>query len=192
MAREQAIVAMSTDIMTPEGSSGLHAPKPAPRFSGAGLVDAAAGLFALALVVTVLLQVAGRLSGSPVAWSEELTRAWFLWMVYLGLASSMRSADTARVTLLIEAVPALRRVALPIYLVASLGFFALMAWTGFGMARQQFAMNESIATLGWPSWMIGAVMPLSAVLAAAGTIASLKDHRGTIAVAQTDRSGGRQ
>lgn len=160
-----------------------------PRRWAATLVDGAAGLFALALVLVVLMQVAGRLNGTPVPWSEELTRAMFLWMVFLGLSSSMRSADAARVTLLVEKVAVLRRLALPIYLLACLGFFALMAWTGFAMVRQQFLMNESIATLGWPSWVIGAVMPLSAVIAAAGTVASLKDHREQIAVAHA--AGGR-
>jgi TRAP-type C4-dicarboxylate transport system permease small subunit len=121
--------------------------------------------------------------GTPVAWSEELTRACFLWMVFLGLASSMRSADAARVTVLLQAAPLLRRIALPVYVAACLGFFALMAWAGLAMVRQQFVMNESIATLGCPSWVIGAVMPLSALLAAVGTLASLKDHRAAIAAA---------
>jgi hypothetical protein len=52
-------------------------------------------------------------------------------------------------------------------------------------------MNESIATLGWPSWVIGMVMPLSALIAAAGTLASLKDHRASIAVANPTSTGVR-
>jgi C4-dicarboxylate transporter, DctQ subunit len=158
---------------------------------GARLVDGAAGLFAFALVLVVLLQVVGRLKGTPVSWSEELTRALFLWMVFLGLASSMRSADAARVTVLLEMVPALRRIALPVYVLSCLGFFALMAWTGYGMVRQQFAMNETMATLSLPSWVIGAVMPLSALLAAAGTLASLKEHRASIAVLPARSTGER-
>ena len=190
MAREQLAGAV-VGTMIPGDLPEVHSSRPAPQPWGAGLVEAAAGLFALALVVTVLVQVVGRLKGTPVPWSEELTRACFLWMVFLGLASSMRSADAARVTVLLEAVPALRRIALPVYVAACLGFFALMAWAGLAVVRQQFAMNESIATLGWPSWVIGAIMPLSAVLAAAGTLASLRDHRGTIALAQPDACGGR-
>lgn len=163
----------------------------ARRNRGARLVDGAAGLFVFALVLVVLVQVVGRLKGAPVPWSEELTRALFLWMVFLGLASSMRSADAARVTVLLEMVPVLRRLALPVYLLACLGFFAVMGWTGYGMVRQQFLMNESIATLGWPSWVIGMVMPLSALLAAAGTLASLKDHRPSIALQRATPTGAR-
>jgi C4-dicarboxylate transporter, DctQ subunit len=180
---------MSSETFIPGSLPVLPIAAAAPRRWAASLVDGAAGLFAFALVLVVLMQVAGRLNGTPVPWSEELTRAMFLWMVFLGLSSSMRSADAARVTVLLEKVPALRRLAMPVYLLSCLGFFALMAWTGLAMVRQQFLMNESIATLGCPSWLIGAVMPLSALIAAAGTLASLKDHRAQIAVAHA--AGGR-
>ncbi len=145
-------------------------------------IDVAAGLAGATMVVVVLVQVVGRLADAPVPWSEELTRALFIWMVFIGMASSMRAADAARVTVLLMYVPSLRRVALPIYVVGCLGFFALMGWTGFSMVRQQLMMGETIATLAVPSWVIGIVMPISAVIAAWGTIASLRDHRATIAV----------
>jgi TRAP-type C4-dicarboxylate transport system permease small subunit len=57
-----------------------------------------------------------------------------------------------------------------------------MAWMGTRMVNQQFAMNESIATLGWPSWVIGLVMPVSAVIAILCTLASVRDHRAAIAL----------
>lgn len=147
------------------------------------LVDGAAGLAAAAIVVVVLIQVVSRLAKAPVSWSEELTRALFIWMVFLGMASSMRSADAARITILLERVRWLRRLALPIYVAGCLAFFALMFWTGLGMVRQQLMMNETIATLAWPSWVIGAVMPVSAVVAAIGTLGSLRDRRDAVAVA---------
>lgn len=144
------------------------------------LIDAAAGLAAAAIVVVVLIQVVGRIAHAPVSWSEELTRALFIWMVFLGMASSMRSADAARITMLMERVRWLRPLALPLYLAGCLAFFALMCWTGIGLVRTQFVMNESIATLGWPSWVVGVVMPVSAVIAAVATIGSLRDHRDVI------------
>jgi TRAP-type C4-dicarboxylate transport system permease small subunit len=104
-------------------------------------------------------------------------------MVFMGLAASMRRADVARVTVFMQALPRpLRRLALPIYLGCSIGFFVLMAWMGGRMVRQQLAMNESIATLGWPSWVIGLVIPVSAVIAILCTLASVRDHRAAIAL----------
>jgi TRAP-type C4-dicarboxylate transport system permease small subunit len=145
-------------------------------------IDIAAGLAGATMVVVVLLQVVGRLADAPVPWSEELTRALFIWMVFIGMASSMRAADAARVTVLLLYVPSLRRLALPFYVAGCLGFFVLMGWTGFSMVRQQFMMGETIATLSVPSWAIGIVMPISAVIAAWGTLASLRDHRASVAV----------
>ncbi len=134
------------------------------------------------IVLVVLVQIAGRLGGRPFPWTEELTRALFIWMIFIGMAASMRRADAARVTVVLQwlARP-LRRIAVPIYMAACLGFFALMAWTGIGMVRQQFAMNETIATLGWPGWVIGSVIPVSALVAVACTLASLRDSRHIIA-----------
>jgi TRAP-type C4-dicarboxylate transport system permease small subunit len=147
------------------------------------LTDGLCGLAAACTVFVVLVQVASRLLGAPVSWSEELTRALFIWMIFIGMASSMRHAEAARVTIFLEKLPApLRRLALPVYLAASIGFFALMGWTGLSMVRQQLAMNETIATLGWPSWVIGAVMPLSALLAILATVESLRRHHATLAL----------
>lgn len=146
------------------------------------LIDAAAGLAAAAIVIVVLIQVVSRLSNAPVPWSEELTRGLFIWMVFIGMASSIRAADAARITLLLERVRWLRRLALPIYVAGCLVFFAVMFWAGLGMVRQQMMMNEMIATLGWPSYVIGAVMPVSALVAAVGVLGSLRDKRRVIAV----------
>ena len=170
------------DASTAAGS-GAGQPAPVPEDGWASrALDIAGGLFAAAIVVVVLTQVVSRLRNVPVAWSEEMTRALFLWMIFIGVASSMRHADAARVTVLMGASAFLRRLALPVYLAGCLTFFVLMAWTGVAMVRQQVMMNETIATLAIPSWFIGIVMPLSALIAIIGTLASLRDHRGAIAL----------
>ncbi len=134
------------------------------------------------IVLVVLLQIAGRLGGRPFPWTEELTRALFIWMVFIGMAASMRRADAARVTVVLQWLKRpIRRLALPVYAVACIGFFSLMGWTGIGMVRQQVMMNETIATLGWPSWVIGAVIPVSALVAIVCTLASLRDSGAVIA-----------
>ena len=127
------------------------------------MTDGLCGLAVLGVVLVVLAQVVSRLLGYPVKFSEELTRAFFIWMVFIGIAAGMRHADAARVTIFMEKAPGfIRRMALPIYFLFSLGFFFLMGWMGWRMVSQQLMMNEMISTLGWPSWVIGVVMPLSA------------------------------
>jgi C4-dicarboxylate transporter DctQ subunit len=144
--------------------------------------DGVCGIAVAAILVVVLIQVTGRLLGSPFSWTEELTRACFIWMVFTGIAASIRHADAARVTVLLQYFPGfVKRSAVFIYTASCLTFFLLTVWTGWYMVRQQVIMNEQIATLGWPSWVIGMVVPLSAMLCIAGLWQSLLTRRAAIA-----------
>ena len=131
----------------------------------------------------MLLQVASRLLGAPVPWTEEATRYLFVWMIFLGLAAGFRTVETARVTVFIALVPGssagsrCRSTSC-----SSVLFFALMAWTGYHLVRLQFMMNETAATLAIPMWVIGMVMPLSAILAILGIVESLRTRRDLIAL----------
>lgn len=146
--------------------------------------DGVCGIAVAAIVLVVLIQVAGRLLGTPFSWTEELTRACFIWMVFSGIAASIRHADAARVTVLLQYFPRfIRRQALFIYAACSLSFFSLTIWTGWYMVRQQIIMNEQIATLGWPSWVVGMVVPASAVLSVLGLWQSLQTRSSIISVA---------
>ncbi len=179
---------MAALFATEQPGVASEAGSPAPSLGVfAKAIDRVSIVATAGIVVVVLAQIVGRLTDRPFAWTEELTRACFIWMVFIGMAAGMRQADAARVTVLMDAMPrALRRLALPIYLLFSLGFFALMAWTGAGMVQQQVRMNESIATLGWPSWVIGMVVPVSAVVAIVCTLTSLREHRAAIALERVE------
>ena len=145
------------------------------------LTDGICGLSVAAIVVGVLIQVVGRLMDAPFSWTEELTRACFIWMVFAGVAASIRHADAARVTVLLNYFPkAVRESALPIYVLCNLVFSTLCIWTGFYLVRQQVVMNEQIATLGIPSWTVGMILPISAILSIFSLFQSLKIHQNII------------
>jgi C4-dicarboxylate transporter, DctQ subunit len=147
------------------------------------LTDVTAGIAAFGILVVVLLQVASRLLGAPVPWTEEATRYLFVWMIFLGLAAGFRTVEAARVTVFIALVPRFfGQLAVPIYVGSSVLFFALMGWTGFHLVRLQLIMNETAATLAIPMWMIGMVMPVSAVLAVLAIVDSLRTRRDLIAL----------
>ncbi|NGN42896.1 TRAP transporter small permease [Mesorhizobium sp. CGMCC 1.15528] len=147
------------------------------------LTDVAAGIAVFGVLVVVLLQVSSRLLGVPVSWTEEATRYLFVWMIFLGLSAGFRTVETARVTVFIGAVPGLfRRLAVPIYVVSSVLFFILTGWTGITLVKQQLMMNETAATLAIPMWIIGIIMPVSAVLAILAIIESLRTRRDLIAL----------
>lgn len=146
-----------------------------------GATDFVAGIAVFGVLLVVLLQVSSRLLGFPVSWTEEATRYLFVWMIFLGLAAGFRTVETARVTVLIAMMPnMIRRLSLPIYVVSSVVFFALMGWTGYFLVQQQLMMNETAATLAVPMWLIGTIMPLSSILAVLAIIESLRTRRDLI------------
>lgn len=147
------------------------------------LTDVAAGIAIFGVFIVVLLQVSSRLLGLPVSWTEEAIRYLFVWMIFLGLSAGFRTVETARVTVFIAAMPGVfRRLAVPIYVVSSVLFFILMGWTGISLVKQQLMMNETAATLAVPMWIIGIIMPVSAVLALLAIIESLRTRRDLIAL----------
>lgn len=149
------------------------------------IADCAAGLAAFGVLVVVLIQVASRTLGVPVSWTEEATRYLFVWMIFLGLSAGFRTVETARVTIFLAYLPSLfRRLAVPIYVGASVLFFLLMGWTGMSLVRQQLMMNETAATLAIPMWLIGVVMPASSVIAILAIVESLRTRRDLIEVGE--------
>lgn len=154
------------------------------------VADWGAGLAAGLILIVVLIQVGGRLTGRPLPWTEEATRVVFIWMVFLGLAASIRTADAARVTIFLHALPRRLRhgVALVSYVACCLVFFGVMGWTGYGMVRQQLMMGETIATLAVPMWVVGLIMPICALVALLGLKASLDSRRTIIDTRIEDRA----
>jgi C4-dicarboxylate transporter, DctQ subunit len=159
-----------------------HQPSPFGKFVKVA-ADFAAGAAAAGILLVVLMQIVSRLIGMPVSWSEEATRFLFVWMVFLGLAAGFRTVESARVVVFIAAIPGLfRRLAVPIYVISSVLFFAIMGWTGLSLVQQQIMMNEAAATLAIPMWVIGLIMPISAVLAILAILESLRTSRNLIAL----------
>lgn len=145
------------------------------------VADVGSGIAVFMVIVIVLTQVVGRLLGMPFSWTEEATRVFFMWMVFLGMGASMRTADTARVTVFLNWLPQFCvPLFMPIYILSCITFFALMGWTGVGMVRQQMMMNETFATLAVPTWIVGLMMPVSAVIGILAVISSVKNYRDVI------------
>ncbi|HSI41310.1 MAG TPA: TRAP transporter small permease [Xanthobacteraceae bacterium] len=147
------------------------------------VADYAAGLACGGILIVVLMQVTSRLIGHPLPWTEEAVRFLFIWMVFLGLAAGFRTVESARVVVFLAMLPSLsRRIAVPIYVFFSVGFFLLVGWTGITLVEQQIMMNEEAATLPLPMWVVGLVMPVSSAIAILAIIDSLRHRRELIAM----------
>lgn len=136
--------------------------------------DYAAGAGTVAMLISVLIQIVSRLSGRPVAWTEEGTRFLFIWIIFLGIAIGFRKAESARVTFFIDHMPRpVRRLAPYIYAIFTIGFFTLMLVKGAGLALQQYRTNEMGSALMIPMWTVGICVPVSGMLGILGVIEQL-------------------
>lgn len=117
------------------------------------------------LFVTVMVQIGGRIIGAPAPWTEEGTRYMFLWMMFIALSYGFRYQESARVVVFIDLLPKyMKKFTGCLYLAASLGFFAFIAYYGVVLVRQQIQMNEMGAAILIPMSLIGLTVPVSGVL----------------------------
>lgn len=123
------------------------------------------------LFFTVIVQIIGRILGTPAPWTEEGTRYLFLWMMFIALSYGFKFAESARVSLFINLFPSImKKVFGLIYLIATIGFFAFIAYYGAELVNQQLSMNEMGAAILIPMAYIGICVPISGVLGVISTL----------------------
>ena len=141
------------------------------------IADFMATLSTLAIFIIVMIQVIGRVSGNPAPWTEEATRVFFIGMIYMGIGIGFRRAESARVTVFLDWFPApMRKLSRWLYVISTIGFFVFMFLTGIQLVVQQYTMNEMGAAFMIPMWLVGAFVPVSAVLGILGVVESLVLH----------------
>lgn len=141
-------------------------PTPGKRSFLWRLVDYILLLCVAGLMVTVTLQVISRLMGQSLPWTEETTRYLFIWTAFLGLAAGFRSAEHARIGIVINLLPpVLKRLCLHLYVVAGLVFFSVVGYKGFQLVMRQFHNGETSPALGIGMYLVTLPVVLSAVLA---------------------------
>ncbi|BCV25951.1 ABC transporter permease [Gelria sp. Kuro-4] len=136
--------------------------------------DYLAGIGVGAVIVTVAIQILGRWVGRPAPWTEEATRFLFVWLVFLGIGSGFRQAESARVTVFLNYLPAsLQRLVPWIYILSTVGFFVFMFITGAQLVSQQVRMRELGSALMIPMWLVGICVPVSALMGLLGVVESV-------------------
>jgi TRAP-type C4-dicarboxylate transport system permease small subunit len=130
------------------------------------------GIFvALAIFITILIQITGRLIRNPAPWTEEATRFLFIWMIFLGIGMGFRRCESTRITIFLDYMPSvIRRFSKWIYILSSIGFFVFMIIYGANLAQQQFKMNEIGSAFMIPMWLVGISVPVSGVIGILGVI----------------------
>lgn len=140
------------------------------------------------MIVTILLQIIGRVIGHPFAWTEETSRYLFLWMMFIALAAGFNQAESSRVTLLLTVGPKwLKKFSEILYAVIVVAFFGFMIIYGIEVVKQQIMMNEMGTALQIPMYVIGVCVPISGVLGILGVIQSFMEYHGNIAIPEKER-----
>lgn len=87
----------------------------------------ASALLMLALTFVILYAVVARyfFNAAP-SWSEEVPRVLFLWVTYLAIAVAVKRGQSLRVTILLDKLPPLARLALEMFMHASI--FVMLAF----------------------------------------------------------------
>lgn len=153
------------------------------------VVDAFAGIAAGSIVITVIIQILGRVLDNPAPWTEEGTRFIFIWMIFLGIGMGFRKSESARVTVMVGYAPSFfRKFSKWTYTAFSVVFFGFMIVYGFQVMLQQVNMNEMGSALMIPMWLIGASVPVSGILGILGILESLVLHPDLIEVDSLNNS----
>jgi TRAP-type C4-dicarboxylate transport system permease small subunit len=118
------------------------------------------------MIVSLTAQVSVRIvTGSAVAWAEEVSRYCFICAVYLGTAVAAQRLMHVRITAQFMFFSARTRLAFRMIADAILfAFNGFLAWLCFGLVSQSVQYGETSATLGINVAFVEAVVPVGAVL----------------------------
>lgn len=118
-----------------------------------------------AMVVTITTQVLARyVFNIPLAWTEELARYLFLWLVFLGASQAMRRGEHIAIGFFVELLPVPVRLAAGVFvhtlIAAFLFVLVLMAWKVVGVVAplKSIALKVSMAVVYLPLVVGGAAM----------------------------------
>ncbi len=145
----------------------------------------AVGVAFVVLIVSVLWQVIGRLTGNSPVWTEELTRFALLYLAAIGAGLSLRTGELVNVDVVVESLPEraawwLRLVSA--VLVAVLGLYLLpMAWqfTSIGWFQSSPTLGLSMGWVHLTMFLMLALLAFFAVLRIVAMLAGTSDGRPT-------------
>lgn len=128
------------------------------------LVDGACLLLMVALSVDILLGVFSRyVLVRTFTWYDEVARAAFVWMVFLGAAAGVRRQAHFRLHLAVDRLPARAQHAVEVFgLLVVIGFGAVLVQQGSALV--ELGRFQQTPVMGMPKSWIYAAMPVGGVL----------------------------
>ncbi|MCC8163839.1 MAG: TRAP transporter small permease [Lachnospiraceae bacterium] len=135
-------------------------------------IELAFGGLALAILfVIVLMQIVCRLLNIQLTWSEEATRFFFLWMMWISVGTGFNHCESSRVTVFVNMMPKIvQKICHALYYIASGALFLIMVVVGWQNAMQQLSMGEMGSAFRVPMWLVGIAVPIGAAIGILGLV----------------------
>ena len=118
------------------------------------------------ITVDLLLGVFSRyVLASTFVWYDEVARACFMWLVFIGAAVAVRKSAHFGLHILVDIMPPrLKRVVLLVTPLTIIVFSLTLAWLGWDLMRH--GATQTTAVMGMPISWIYASMPVGSLLMA--------------------------
>lgn len=134
-------------------------------------------LFALAIIALLIanISVLTRLLKIPLSWSDEVLRAVFVTMFFIGSAIELKSKGLISITILEEQLSKRKKPTVYVLLksfqyIVTAAFAFFSAYEGLLVAVSNFQLNKRTAVLNLPSGLIMLMFVLGMVLLGAYSI----------------------
>jgi TRAP-type transport system small permease protein len=117
-------------------------------------------LVTVVVVYSVLLRYVFQ---RPLAWSEEVARYMFIWLVFLGFSVAERGGDHFRIEVFVEMVPARIRIFIEVFLNVLI-FYALYVFLREGLNYYEQGKRGLSTALEMPLHYIYVAVPVAVIL----------------------------
>ena len=133
------------------------------------------GLLLVTLTVVVVVAVIYRKAGASLVWYDEVASILLAWLTYYGAALAALKRAHIGFTGLVDALPPRLRLCTILFgELCVIGFFALLAWTGWRVL--QVLQGTYLISLPWvPVQLTQSVIPIGAALFILAQLLSLPD-----------------
>lgn len=127
------------------------------------LIRVAAALLLLALLASVVTGVVTRMFNRPVTWSEEMAQHLLVWTGFVGWMLASRKRSHIRITVLLDRLPRMARVAAEVFIQATVALFALcLLWFGTPLVPRNWDIEW--VSLALPSGLLYLPIPFAAAV----------------------------
>jgi TRAP-type C4-dicarboxylate transport system permease small subunit len=139
------------------------------------LLASIVGLLLVTLTVVVVVAVVYRRAGYSLVWYDEVASVLLAWLTYYGAAlAALKRAHIGFTGLVDSLQPRLRVPAVLFGEICVIGFFALLAWTGWQVL--QILQGIHLVSLPWvPVQLTQSVIPVGAALFIVAQLLSLPE-----------------